>query len=181
MNIRLIKTLAFAACLLLSLPSFSQTEPCAIDFDVNVYNGTVNGLFPNIAKDSILRIFPCLVQTDSSRPIGTEGVQYLKCEGITFNFTHQYIEIDSNYTSKISANVLNAHIRQAVWVLGKPFYRDIPADIEPQIVFYFYPTDYGCLRLNYDFNTGNVTGLAFHAKPIEEALKDINRKNYEGE
>jgi hypothetical protein len=82
-------------------------------------------------------------------------------------------------TSKISVTILNKHFQYAVAILGKPFIRDLPAEVEAQIVFYFYPTDYGCMRLNYDFNTGNLIGIAFHAKPIDEALKDIKRAKYE--
>jgi hypothetical protein len=172
MNKRLIQTLCLAWLLLFSLKSNSQTPSCETEFNVNIYNGTLNALLPNVSKDSVLKIFPCLSEN-------TEGVAYSKTEGVNFDFKHQYIEIDTHYTSKISVDVLNKHIRYAVSILGKPFIRDLPADVEEQIVFYFYPTDYGCMRLNYDFNTGNVIGIAFHAKSIDEALRDIKREKYE--
>jgi hypothetical protein len=172
MNKLLIQTLCLAWLLTLSLNAYTQTSRCEIEFDVNIYNGTLNALLPNASKDSVLKIFPCLSEN-------TEGVAYSKIEGVNFDFKHQYIEIDTLYTSKISVDVLNKHIRYAVSILGKPFIRDLPADIEEQIVFYFYPTDYGCMRLNYDFNTGNVIGIAFHAKSIDEALRDIKREKYE--
>jgi hypothetical protein len=155
-----------------SICSFAQTPSCETEFNVNIYNGTLNALFPNASKDSVLKILPCLAQN-------TEGFLFAKAEGVYFDFKHQYIEIDTHYTSKISVDVLNKHIRYAVSILGKPFIRDLPADVEEQIVFYFYPTDYGCMRLNYDFNTGNLIGIAFHAKSIDEALRDIKREKYE--
>jgi hypothetical protein len=172
MNKRLIQTLCFAWLLLLSMRSYTQTPTCETEFNVNIYNGTLNALLPNASKESVLKILPCLVEN-------TEGPLYSKTEGVKFDFKHQYIEIDTHYTSKISVDVLNKHIRYAVSILGKPFIRDLPADIEEQIVFYFYPTDYGCMRLNYDFNTGNLIGIAFHAKSIDEALRDIKREKYE--
>jgi hypothetical protein len=179
MNKRLIQTLCFAWLLLLSMRSYSQTPSCETEFNVNIYNGTLNALLPKASKDTVLKIFPCLSENTPDTSGLREGVAYSKTEGVKFDFKHQYIEIDTHYTSKISVDVLNKHIRYAVSILGKPFIRDLPADIEEQIVFYFYPTDYGCMRLNYDFNTGNVIGIAFHAKSIDEALKDIKREKYE--
>jgi hypothetical protein len=172
MNKRLIQTLCFAWLLLLSVRSYSQTPTCETEFNVNIYNGTLNALLPNASKESILKILPCLREN-------TEGVASSKSEGVYVDFKHQYIEIDTHYTSKISVDILNKHFQYAVAILGKPFIRDLPAEVEAQIVFYFYPTDYGCMRLNYDFNTGNLIGIAFHAKSIDEALKDIERAKYE--
>jgi hypothetical protein len=180
MNKGLIQTLFIAGLLLFCFHSYSQTSNCEKEFDVNIYKGSLNGFLPNASKDSVLKIFPCLNKnTSDTFRDNREGFEVANTEGVTFDFKHQYIQVDTHYTSKISVDVLNKHIRYAVSILGKPFLRDLPADIEEQIVFYFYPTDYGCMRLNYDFNTGNLIGIAFHSKPVEEALKDIKREKFE--
>jgi hypothetical protein len=166
-----------------SICAFAQTPRCETEFNVNIYNGTLNALLPNASKESVLKILPCLVQnmeySDIPNPFGTEGPLFSKTVGVYFDFEHQYIEIDTHYTSKISVDILNKHFQYAVAILGKPFMRDLPAELEAQIVFYFYPTDYGCMRLNYDFNTGNLIGIAFHAKSIYEAMKDVKRDKYD--
>ena len=171
----------FVLCLVALLPfcfnAHGQAIRCETAFDVNIYNGTLNGLLPNASQESVSKIFPCLAQNVDS----TEGAITWESEGVYFDFTNQYIEIDADYTAKISVDILNKHFQYAVAILGKPFIRDLPAEVEEQIVYYFYPTNYGCMRLNYDFNTGEVIAIAFHAKPIDEALKDIEREQYEEE
>ncbi|NJN34596.1 MAG: hypothetical protein HC817_10415 [Saprospiraceae bacterium] len=144
------------------------------DFYIDLKKGTFNKASVLTPKDSLSVYFPDLTLTQNltCRPVlsaESDGF-YIDSEKQMVVFTHDF---QGQYSVQ---DLMGMDIRLVVALVGKPVHRFIP-DIDPLVISYFYPTDYGCYRIDYQLDTRKVVAIALHAKHFLNAERDLCSPN----
>ncbi len=140
------------------------------DFYVDLKKGTFNQASVLTPKDSLSLYFPdlTLTQNQTCRPV-------LSAEnaGFFIDSEKKMVVFKNNFEGQFSVqDLMGMDIRLVVALVGKPVHRFIP-DIDPLVISYFYPTDYGCYRVDYQLDTRKVVAIAMHAKGFLNAERDL--------
>lgn len=150
--------------LILSLPvlfvmfeAASQLKPrvsCGT-FTVDILDGVVNGLRPDIHPDKIKEKLPCFSTAEKEAATAKcGGGVFYKDRDIYFYTSRDYVEIGEKFKGKLSLPLMNAKRTSLYKWLGKPQLKD--PDWEA------YQTQYGCLVLY--FRAGVVKKIQFSTK-----------------
>lgn len=134
------------------------------NLEADLKKGTLNGVSPAASMKEVKSKLPCFTG-DSS-----EEDSIMNCGGGVFYLNHDfffytgrnYIEIRKNFKGKLSAETLNQPWSKVHTAMGEPDRQELQRDV----FYYFYDTDYGCLRFNVV--SGNVIIVAMHAQPSEQ-------------
>lgn len=171
-----MKKIIFSFFLLVLISSNSQAQDLK-DKDivqVDLENGTINGLNPSSSKEDIKKIMPLFTEeTEENKGVNCDGSLSYAQNDVFFYTARDYVVIRSAFNGKMSKELLNSNIIQVTKLLGKPDHTISPTGDEASIVVVYYKTSYGCLRVNYMLSTGFVFEIALHAKPINEAMLDL--------
>lgn len=146
-----MKKISFViSCLCLASVSMAQLKASVTcpAFEVDILDGKVNGLKPNVVAGQIKNKFPCFssATTDSSKC--GEAIFY-KDKGISFYTKRDYVEINEGFKGKLSVPLIGAARNSLFKVLGNPKMKDATWEA--------YQTSYGTLVLH--FNKANKVRL----------------------
>jgi hypothetical protein len=129
-------------------------------FEVDILDGKVNGLKPNVVAGEIKGKFPCFTSVTNDSAKCGEAIYY-KDKGITFYTGRDYVEITEGFKGKLSVPLLGSARGSLFKVLGNPKLKDDTWDA--------YQTNYGCLVLH--FNKANKVRLIQFSTNGTESLK----------
>jgi hypothetical protein len=168
-NILTFFALMFVACL-----SQAQDFKDKNILQVDLENGTINGLKPSASKEEVKKEMPQFTEeTEENKGINCDGGLSYAQNDVFFYTARDYVVIRSAFNGKMSQELLNRNIVQVTKFLGKPEHTISPSGDEASIVVVYYKTSYGCLRVNYMLSPGFIFEIALHAKPINEAMLDL--------
>ena len=120
----------------------TTTKKCPV-FNVDILNGTVNGLRPDRTTSEIKTEFPCATSTDEEGTTAKCGAAvFYKDRDIYFFTQRRYIEIGPRFHGKMSIPLIGARRGSLFSKLGNPKLKDPQWDA--------YETQYGTLVLHYD-------------------------------
>jgi hypothetical protein len=146
-----MKKLSFVlGCLCLASVSMAQLKAKVVcpAFEVDILDGKVNGLKPNVVIGEIKNKFPCFTSVTNDSAKCGEGVYY-KDKGISFYTTRDYVEITEGFKGKLSVPLLGAPRNSLFKILGNAKIKDDTWEA--------YQTNYGTLVLH--FNKANKVNL----------------------
>jgi hypothetical protein len=113
------------------------------DFNVNVLNGTVNGLKPSATVNEIKNKLPCFTSfEDESQTAKCGGGVYFKDKDLSFYTDRDYIEIGPKFKGKLSIPLMGAIRGTFFNNFGNPKLKDDTWDA--------FQTSYGIIILHYD-------------------------------
>jgi hypothetical protein len=166
--------LTFFVLLLISFHSQAQDFKDKNILQVDLENGTINGLNPSASKEEVKKEMPQFTEeTEENKGMNCDGGLSYAQNDVFFYTARDYVVIRSAFNGKMSKELLNRNIGQVTKLLGKSDHTISPAGDEASIVVVYYKTSYGCLRVNYMLSTGFIFEIGLHAKPIHEAMLDL--------
>jgi hypothetical protein len=124
------------------------------DFYVDILNGTVNEMKPNIGWAELKARFPCSTSAEEEGTGKCGGGVFFKDKDIYFYTKRDYIEIGPKFIGKLSIPLLGTRRGSQFKTLGNPKMKDDLWDA--------FEMQYGTLILHYD-----VTGAAGKVKLIQ--------------
>lgn len=128
-------------------------------FEVDVLNGKVNSLKPNIGIEQLKAAFPCFTASEpetGSAKCG--GTVIFADKGLSFFTSRDYVEIKPGFKGKMSLPLLGAKRGSLFKTLGNPKIKDDSWDA--------YQMSYGTLVLHYD-KAGKVNLVQFSTNGTE--------------
>ena len=137
--------ISFCFSLLFIIPATAQLKTKAVcpDFEVDLLDGKVNGIKPDVTHERIKLLLPCFTsaagETDSSK-CGTNI--FYKDRDIYFFTGRDYVQIGPNFKGKLSIPLMGAQRKNLFNLLGHPKLKDDTMEA--------YQTNYGCLILYFD-------------------------------
>jgi hypothetical protein len=145
-NVLLNKRIFIAAlCMSFLSVAMGQLKPKAKcgEFNVDILNGTVNGLRPDRVLSEIKTEFPCFTSVEEEGTSAKCGSgAFYKDKDIYFYTKRNYIEIGPRFQGKISIPLLGAKRGSLFKYLGNPKIKDDQWDA--------FEMQYGTLVLHYD-------------------------------
>ncbi len=152
-------------CFGLLLSSYSSTAGDCPQLDVNIKNGTVNGLAPTVTMAELKKVLPCFTaESEEGTGMNCGGGVFYSKHDIYFYTGRDYIELRSGFKGQVSVSVLGQSKEAVTSVLGK-----IRKELQDGSYLYcFYKTNYGCLVVK--FGNGKAEKLMMWAKPVKDVV-----------
>jgi hypothetical protein len=133
-------------------------EKCP-DFEVNILDGMVNGIKPDLPHDRIKILLPCFTSAAEEKDNSKCGSSvFFKDRDIYFYTQRDYIEIGPKFKGKLSLPLLGAPRTSLFKWLGNPTMNDDKWSA--------YKTSYGVLVLHFD-TSNKVNLIQFSTKGTE--------------
>lgn len=128
-------------------------------FTVDLLDGIVNGVRPDLHPDKIKEKLPCFTSAENEGPNAKcGGIISYKDRDIYFYTQRDYVEIGPKFKGKLSLPLMGAKRNSLFKWLGNPKLKDPDWDA--------YQTQYGCIVL-YFTKTGVVNKIQFSTKQTE--------------
>jgi len=116
---------------------------CPDQIVVDVLNGTVNEIKPNLGENEIKELLPCFTSSEDEGPTAKcGGGVFFKDKDLYFYTKRDYIEIGPKFTGKISIKLLGSKRGSMFSQLGNPKIKDD--------LWEAYEMQYGTLVLHFD-------------------------------
>ena len=135
-----------------------KTTSVCPPFEVDVLEGTVNGLPASATIGEIEKKFPCFENTIPETNGSTCGGVYFQNKGMFFYTERDYIEVRENFKGKLSLPLFGTSRNSLFNWLGYPLFKDINWDA--------FQTKYGILILYYN-KSGKINKLQFSIRNTE--------------
>ncbi len=134
-------------------------KPKCGEFTVDILDGIVNGLRPNVNIEEIKKNLPCFTSTeDENSTSKCGGGVFYKDRDIYFYTGRDYIQIGEKFKGKLSIPLMGAKRGSLFSKLGNPKIKDTNWDA--------YQTQYGTLVLYYNA-AGKVNKIQFSTLPSD--------------
>lgn len=138
-----------------------KAKPVCPNFNVDVMDGSVNGLFPKSAIVEIQATLPCFTEMiEKDSVLKCAGVFY-KDKDINFYTNRRYIEIGEKFKGKLTPALMGVSRNTLFSLLGYPKLKDAGWDA--------FQMGYGALVLYYNA-AGKINKIQISNKSID-ALK----------
>jgi hypothetical protein len=157
-----MKQLLIFICFVLAYTSAEaqlKTKVVCPAFEVDLLNGKVNGLKPDVVHAMFKEKFPCFTKADDENSTSKcGGGLYYSDKGISFFTGRDYVELSPTFKGKLTPALFNLSRTSLFNTLGHPKMKDDTWDA--------YQMQYGTLILY--FNKANkVTKIQFSTKTTD--------------
>ena len=128
-------------------------------FVVDILNGKVNEIKPNIGIEEIKQTFPCFTSAekeDTSSKCG--GGVWFADKGLYFFTGRDYVQINEKFKGKLSMPLLGGSRNSFFKTLGNPKIKDVTWDA--------FQMQYGTLVLHYN-KAGKVNLIQFSTRSMD--------------
>jgi len=123
------------------------------DFEIDILDGKVNGIKPDVTTERIKLLLPCFTSTAGEGDTAKCGSNvFYKDRDIFFYTARDYVQVGPNFKGKMSLPIMGADRKNLFSWLGHPKLKDVTWEA--------YQTNYGCLVLHFDAK-GKVNLLQF--------------------
>ena len=114
------------------------------DFEVDVLDGKVNGIRPDVVPERIKLLLPCFT---TGAAIGADSAKcgttvFYKDRDVYFYTDRDYVQIGPNFKGKFTVPIMGADRKSLFSLLGNAKLKDATWEA--------YQTSYGCLILHFD-------------------------------
>jgi hypothetical protein len=151
-----IITLAFIFLTKIAAAQLTAKPTCGL-FTIDILNGTLNGLKPNVNEQEFREQLPCY--TSSQKSDSTCGrTLFYKDRDVIIYLQRKYIEIGPAFKGKLSIPLVGAPRDGLFKWLGNPKIKDVDWDA--------FQTQYGTLVLHYE--KGKVKLIQFSTQSTEQ-------------
>ena len=128
-------------------------------FEVDILDGKVNGMKPNITADEIKSKLPCFTSSeDETSTAKCGGGVFYKDKDIYFYTQRDYVEIGEKFQGTFNVHVLGAKRNSLFKYFGNPKIKDDTWDA--------FEMSYGTLVLHYN-TAGKVKTIQFSTKSTD--------------
>jgi len=131
-------------------------------YDVQL--GEINGVKPQLSQNDIKEWFPCyssVVPDGSTHSCG--GAVFYENLGFTYYTYWDFVEVTRHFKGEVKGKLWDKNRKEMQQLLGSPVdtkYKEEHPYID------FYPTDYGCIRIEYSNN--RVVKIASHYNECDQ-------------
>jgi hypothetical protein len=136
-----------------------KTSTKCADFEIDVLDGKVNGIKPDVTPERIKVLLPCFTAATAAGDTSKCGITIsYKDKDVTFYTDRDYVQVGPNFKGKLSIPLFGVQRNSLFKYLGQPKLTDQTWEA--------YQTSYGCLILYYD-TAGKVNLIQFSSLGTE--------------
>ena len=150
-------TLIFAAMFSQGALAQLTAKPVCGEFSIDILNGTVNNMRPNVNEQEIREQLPCYTSDQKSDSV-CGHILFYKDRDVRIYLQRKYVEIGPAFKGKLSIPLMGASRDALFKWLGNPKIKDTDWDA--------FQMQYGTLVLHYE--KGKVKLLQFSTQATEQ-------------
>jgi len=145
-----ITLLAFVFFTKIACAQLTAKPTCGV-FNIDILNGTLNNLKPNVNEQEFLEKLPCYTSNQKADSVCGHTI-FFKDRDVTVYLQRKYIEVGPAFKGKLSIPLMGAARDGLFKWLGNPKIKDADWDA--------FQTQYGTLVLHYEKNKVNLIQLS---------------------
>jgi hypothetical protein len=151
--------LFFLLCIsAISVSAQLKTSTKCADFEVDVLDGKVNGIKPDVTPERIKVLLPCFTATSAADSSKCGTIVSYADKDLYFYTDRDYVQIGPKFKGKLSIPLFGVQRNSLFQYLGNAKLKDVNWEA--------YQTSYGCLILYFD-KAGKINLIQFSSLGTE--------------